>query len=103
MHIYKIYGNKLLSFYVHVDIFKTVETCCYWLHIIQLHDAPFHFLIKVSKALRFSAVLILKGRAFQILGPQDLRLLVPNVTWFVLGIFKFNLYLSRTARLFFFI
>ena len=44
------------------------------------------FLIKVLKALRFSAVLIfIKGRSFQILGPQE-----PNVTWFVLGIFKFN-------------
>ena len=74
---------------MHIDIFKIIETCYYWLHIIQLHDAPFHFLINVLKTLSFSAVLILKGRAFQILGPWDLRLLVPNVTWFVLGIFKF--------------
>ena len=54
---------------MHIDIFKIIETCYYWLHIIQLHDAPFHFLINVLKALRFSAVLMLKGRAFQILGP----------------------------------
>ena len=53
---------------MHIDIFKIIETCYYWLHIIQLHDAPFHFLINVLKALRFSAVLMLKGRAFQILG-----------------------------------
>ena len=54
---------------MHIDIFKIIETYYYWLHIIQLHDAPFHFLINFLKALRFSAVLILKGRAFQILGP----------------------------------
>ena len=54
---------------MHIDIFKIIETWYYWLHIIQLHNAPFHFLINVLKALRFSVVLILKGRAFQILGP----------------------------------
>ena len=97
-----IIQQQIIIVYIHIDIFKIIETCCYWLHIIQLQDPPFHFLIKVLKTLMFSAVLILKGRAFQILGPQDLRLLVPNVTWFVLGIFKFNLYLSRTTRLFFF-
>ena len=48
----------------------------------------FNFLIKVFKALRYSAVLILKGIAFQILGSQELKLLVPNVTWFVLEIFS---------------
>ena len=48
--------------------FLIIEACCYWLHIIQLHDAPFQFLI-VLKALRFPAVLILNGRGFQILGP----------------------------------
>ena len=65
MYIYiNIYSNKLLNFYMHIDIFKIIETCYYWLHIIQLHDAPFHFSINVLKALRFSAVLILKGRAF---------------------------------------
>ena len=31
---------------MHIGIFKIIETCYYWLHIIQLHDAPFHFLIK---------------------------------------------------------
>ena len=45
------YSNKLLNFYIHIGIFKIMETCCYWLHIIQLHDAPLHFLIKVLKAL----------------------------------------------------
>ena len=46
MYIYiNIYSNKLLNFYMHIDIFKIIETCYYWLHIIQLHDAPFHFLI----------------------------------------------------------
>ena len=54
---------------MHINIFKIKETCYYWLHIIQVHDAPFYFLITVLKALRFSAVLMLKGRAFQILGP----------------------------------
>ena len=63
------YSKKLLNFYMHINIFKIIETCYYWLHIIKFHDAPFHFLINVLKALRFSAVLILKGRAFQILGP----------------------------------
>ena len=63
------YSNKLLNFYMNIDIFKVIETCHYWLHIMQLHDALFHFLINVLKALRFSVVLILKGRAFQILGP----------------------------------
>ena len=79
---------------MHINIFKIIETYYYWLHIIQLHDAPFHFLVNVLKALRFSAVLMLKSRTFQILGPLDLRLLVPNVTSFALGIFKFNLYFS---------
>ena len=27
---------------MHIDIFKITETWYYWLHIIQLHDAPFH-------------------------------------------------------------
>ena len=53
---------------MHIDILKIIEADCYWLHIIQLHDAPFHFLNKAYKALRFSAVLVLKVRAFQILG-----------------------------------
>ena len=61
------YSNKLLNFYMYVNIFKIIETRYYWLHIIQLHDTPFHFLINVLKGLRFSAVLKLKGRAFQIL------------------------------------
>ena len=63
------YSNKLLSFYMHIDIFKIIEICSSWVHIIQLHDAPFHFLINALKALRFSAVLLLKGKAFLILGP----------------------------------
>ena len=64
-----IYRNKLLIFYIRIDIFKIIEACWYWLHGIELHDAPFHFLIKFLKVLRFSAVLILKGRAFQIVEP----------------------------------
>ena len=64
-----IYSIKLINTYMHIGIFKILETCYYWLQIIQLDDAPFHFLIKVLKVLRFSAVLILKGRPFQILGP----------------------------------
>ena len=48
---------------MHIDIFKIIETCYYWLHIVQLHDAPFRFLINVLKALRFSAVLKVEGRA----------------------------------------
>ena len=54
---------------MHIGIFKILETCYYWLQIIQLHDAPCHFLINVLKLLRFSAVLILKGRPLQLLGP----------------------------------
>ena len=79
-----------------------IETCCYWMQIIQLHDAPFYFLIKVVKALCFSAVLILKHKVFQNNRTisKTIRL---DATWFVLGIFKFNLYLFRTTRLFFFI
>ena len=46
---------------MHIGIFKILETCYYWLQIIQLDDAPFHFLIKVLKVLRFSAVFILKS------------------------------------------
>ena len=42
---------------MHINIFKIIETYYYWLHLIQLHDAPFHFLVNVLKALRFSAVL----------------------------------------------
>ena len=57
------YSNKLLNFYMYINIFKIIEThYC----VIQLHDTPFHFLINVLKALKFSAVFILKGRAFQI-------------------------------------
>ena len=51
--------------------------------MMQLHETPFHFFIKFLKVLRFSAVLILTGRAFQIFGPWNLRLLAPNVTWFL--------------------
>ena len=40
---------------------------------------PFNSLIKVLKAVRLSFVLILRGRLSQILGPEDLSLLVPNV------------------------
>ena len=36
-------SRKLLDFYIHTDIFKVKEACCYWLHIIELYDAPFHF------------------------------------------------------------
>ena len=36
---------------------------------MQLHETPFQFLIKLLKALGFSAVLILIGRLFQISGP----------------------------------
>ena len=39
----------------------------------------FNSLIKVLKAVRLSFVLILRGRLSQILGPEDLSLLVPNV------------------------
>ena len=53
---------------MHIKI-KIIAACYYLLHIIQLHDAPFHFLINVLKGLRFSAVSIVKGRVFQILGP----------------------------------
>ena len=35
----------------------------------KLHETPFQFFIKSLKALRFSAVLILTGRAFQIFVP----------------------------------
>ena len=69
-----------------------------WVQTMQLRETPFHFLIKLLKALRFSAVLILTGRAFQIFVPWNLRLVVPKVTWFLLGIFKFILYLSRVTR-----
>ena len=63
------------------------------MQMMQLHETPFHFFIKFLKALRFSAVLILTGRVFQIFVPWNLRLLASNVTWFLQGIFKFNLYL----------
>ena len=67
---------------------------------IQLHETSFHIFINFLKALRFSAVLILTGRVFQIFGPQNSKLLAPKVNWFLLGIFKFNLYLSRVTRFF---
>ena len=44
------------------------------------------------------SVLILTGRAFQIFDPSNLRLLVTNVTLFLLGIFKFNLYQLQVTR-----
>ena len=65
---------------------------------IQLNETRFHFFIKSLRALRFSAVWILTGRAMQIFDQNDLRLLVPNTTWFLLGIFKFNLYLSGVTQ-----
>ena len=43
------------------------------------------------------SVLILTGRAFQIFGPSNLRLLVTHVTLFLLGIFKFNLHRSQVT------
>ena len=61
---------------------------------------PFHFSLK---ALKFARILILTGRAFQISGQQNLRFIVPNVTWFLLGIFNFNLYLSLVTRISFLI
>ena len=43
MYIYiNTYSIKLLNFYMHINILKIIETYYYWLHIIQLHDAPFH-------------------------------------------------------------
>ena len=79
-----------------------METWCYCLQILQLHDTPFNSLIKVLKAVRFSFILILKSRVFQILGPEDLRPLVPNVGSFVLGRFKFYWYLCQTTCVFLF-
>ena len=61
---------------------------------MQLQETTFQFFINSLKVLSFSAVFILTGRAFQIFDPQNLRLLLPNVTWFLLGILKFNSYLS---------
>ena len=51
---------------MHIDIFKIIKKFYYyWLHIIQLHEASFHFLINVLKALSFSAVLVLAYVNFQ--------------------------------------
>ena len=65
---------------------------------MQLHETPFQLFIKFLKALRFSAVLILTGRVFQIFGLQNLRLLGTNATWFLLEILKFNLHMSQVTR-----
>ena len=40
-----------------------------YLKMNHWHNAPFHFCIKSFKALRFSTVLVLTGRAFQMFGP----------------------------------
>ena len=40
---------------------------------MQLHETPFHLFIKFLKALRFSAVLILTGRVFQIFWSVELK------------------------------
>ena len=51
-----IVSNKLLNLYIHTDIFKIIEACCYWLHIVQLYDAQFYFLIKVLRLKVFSCL-----------------------------------------------
>ena len=50
-------------------IFKNYRSILLLAAEYTIVDAPFHFSIKALKALRFSVVLILKGRVFLILGP----------------------------------
>ena len=55
-----IYSNKLLNFYIHIDIFKIIETCYYWLHIIQ-------FPLQIS--LKRNTYRDMKGKLIQLLEP----------------------------------
>ena len=47
-------SNKLLNFYIDIDIFKIIETYCYWLHSIQLHDSMLFNEFLVSKIMQKS-------------------------------------------------
>ena len=67
---------------------------------MQLHEFPFQFLIKLLNWIRFLDVLIWKGRLFQTFGPYTFKLFAPKVTWFHLGVSRFNLYCSLTNLLF---
>ena len=67
---------------------------------VQLHEFPFQFLIKLLNWIRFLDVLIWKGRLFQTFGPYTFKLFAPKVTWFHLGVSRFNLYCSLTNLLF---
>ena len=74
IYIYVVYiSNKLLNFYIRSDIFKILKHldigCVLYSAYYTIAYARLHLSIKVLKALRFPAVLILKDRAFQILGP----------------------------------
>ena len=67
---------------------------------MQLHELPFQFFIKLLNWIRFSDVLIWKGRLFQTFDPYTFKLFAPKVTWFHSGVSRFNLYCSLTNLLF---
>ena len=50
--------------------------------------------------IRFSDVLLWKGRLFQTFDPYIFNLFFPKVTWFHSGVSRFNLYCSLTNLLF---
>ena len=70
---FQTFKDYLLNFYIRSDIFKVLKHraigCVLYSAYYTIAYAPPHLSIKVLKALRFPAVLILKDRAFQILGP----------------------------------
>ena len=57
---------------------------------VQLHELPFQFLIKLLDWIRFSDVLIWRGRLFQTFSPCTFKLSTPKVTWFHSGVSRFN-------------
>ena len=64
---------------------------------MQLQEVPSQFFIRALKLFKLSADFTFGGKEFHILGAKLPRLFVPNLTWLVLGTFKFSLYFSRTG------
>ena len=66
----------------------------------HLHEVPSQTWINFLKDSKFSEDLMLAGNEFQIFGARLLKLLVPYLTWFVLGVTRFILQFCLTGLLF---
>ena len=59
-----------------------------YLQTLHIHFFPFQFLIAFLYSSRCSQFLMCPGSEFQILEPSEVKLFVPKVVWFGLGVFK---------------